>query len=95
MLLTLVIISTFESMNKNSLGYSATPGLKADTHLVGQRCSWLATIFYLGCFAMTPFSFYLVTKFEPVKIIGVYSAGWAAWLTGMAACKNFAGLATV
>ncbi|KAL2848519.1 major facilitator superfamily domain-containing protein [Aspergillus pseudoustus] len=91
----IVLAMTLAFLDKNALAYAAIFGLRTDTHLVGQQYSWLGSIFYFGYLAMQFPNLWLITKIP----IGVYSGSclmaWGACLCLLAACHNFAGLATV
>lgn len=91
----LVLVATFEFLDKNALAYAAILGLKDDTGLVNQEYSWLGSIFYFGYLSMLPPTLWLLTKVPTGKVIGVSTSGWGICLICMAACQNFAGLATV
>ncbi|KAF7556925.1 hypothetical protein G7Z17_g1080 [Cylindrodendrum hubeiense] len=91
----LVLVATFEFLDKNALAYAAILGLKVDTGLVNQQYSWLGSIFYFGYLSMLPPTLWILTKVPAGKIIGVSTTGWGISLICMAACQNFAGLATV
>ncbi|ODV84811.1 hypothetical protein CANARDRAFT_200033 [[Candida] arabinofermentans NRRL YB-2248] len=83
-------------LDKNCLSYAQLYGLSTDTGLVGQEYSWLATIFYMGyLFSEIPL-FFVIPKFKRLcKFISVLLIIWGGLLMCMAACSNFAGLATV
>lgn len=77
------------------MAYAAVYGMRKDTHLVGQQYSWLGSIFYFGyLFAEFPV-LWLLTKVPIGKYIAVCLFSWGGVLCCMAACHNFAGLATV
>src|SRR5258708_3289294 len=77
------------------MAYAAIYGMKTDTHLVGQQYSWLGSIFYFGYLAMEFPTLWLLTKVPIGKFVGVCLFAWGGTLCCMAACHDFAGLATV
>ncbi|KAJ5710012.1 Major facilitator superfamily domain general substrate transporter [Penicillium malachiteum] len=92
----LVVISmTLAFLDKNGLAYAAVYGLETDTHLVGQQYSWLGSIFYFGYLAMEFPNLWLITRFPIGNYMGGCLVAWGACLCCLAACKNFAGLATI
>ncbi|KAH7129087.1 putative allantoate permease [Dactylonectria macrodidyma] len=91
----LVIVATFEFLDKNALAYAAILGLKDDAKLVNQQYSWLGSIFYFGYLSMLPPTLWILTKVPAGKVIGISTTGWGISLICMAACQNFAGLAAV
>ncbi|WWC72306.1 uncharacterized protein I206_106268 [Kwoniella pini CBS 10737] len=94
--LTLVtLVATLEFLDKNGLAYAAVFGLKTDTNLVGQEYSWLGSIFYFGYLAALVPCLYLVNVVHTGRFIGALTTLWGITIMCMAACHNFAGLATV
>ncbi|RDW85980.1 hypothetical protein BP5796_04305 [Coleophoma crateriformis] len=91
----IVLISTLAFLDKNGMAYAAVYGMKTDTHLVGQQYSWLGSIFYFGYLTMEFPTAWILTKVPLGKFLGVFVFIWGGVLCCMAACHNFAGLATV
>ncbi|KAJ0342841.1 hypothetical protein COL922a_000665 [Colletotrichum nupharicola] len=91
----LVISMTLAFLDKNALGFAAIFGLRTDANLKGQEYSWLGSIFYFGYLAMELPSLWLITKVPIGKYISACLILWGAAICLMAACHNFAGLATI
>ncbi|OLN85237.1 putative transporter C417.10-like protein 5 [Colletotrichum chlorophyti] len=79
----------------NALGFAAIFGLRQDTNLKGQQYSWLGSIFYFGYLAMEFPALWIIPKVPIGKYIGACLILWGAAICLMAACHNFAGLATI
>ncbi|CAG9949316.1 unnamed protein product [Clonostachys rosea f. rosea IK726] len=79
----------------NALGYAAIFGIKKDANLQGQEYSWLSAIVYFGFLLMQFPNAWLLTKVRPGKYLAALIIFWGVLLLCMAACHNFAGLATV
>lgn len=94
-LVGIVTITTLQFLDKNCLSYAAILGLKTDAHLVGQQYSWLGSIFYFGYLVGMPIASYLVVKLPVGMLLGTAAVCWGSMLMLMAACHNFAALATV
>jgi MFS family permease len=77
------------------MAYAAVWGMRKDTHLVNQEYSWLGSIFYFGYLGALVPCLYLVNKIHIGRFIGVIATLWGIVIMCMAACQNFAGLATV
>ncbi|KAI4804974.1 MFS general substrate transporter [Aureobasidium sp. EXF-8845] len=77
------------------MAYAAVWGMRTETHLQGQQYSWLGSIFYLGYLAMELPTVWLLTKVPLGSYIGGTLFAWGGVVCCMAACSNFAGLATV
>jgi MFS family permease len=77
------------------MAYAAVYGMRTETHLQGQQYSWLGSIFYLGYLAMEMPTVWLLTKVPLGNYIGGTLFAWGGVVCCMAACSNFAGLATV
>jgi MFS family permease len=77
------------------MAYAAVWGMRTETHLHGQQYSWLGSIFYLGYLAMEMPTVWLLTKVPLGSYIGGTLFAWGGVVCCMAACRNFAGLATV
>ncbi|KAL0941808.1 major facilitator superfamily transporter [Colletotrichum truncatum] len=90
-----VLSMTLAFLDKNALGFAAVYGLRQDTNLKGQEYSWLGSIFYFGYLAMELPSLWLITRVPIGKYIGACLVLWGAAICLMAACHNFAGLATI
>ncbi|CAN8104760.1 unnamed protein product [Discula destructiva] len=81
-------------LDKNSLNFAATFGLKTGTHLVGQDYSWLGSIFYLGyLIAQFPAS-YALQRLPIGRVVSFVTIVWGAIVMTTPACKSFAGIAT-
>ncbi|OCF71005.1 hypothetical protein I204_08241 [Kwoniella mangroviensis CBS 8886] len=94
--LTMVtLVATLEFFDKNGLAYAAVFGLRTDTKLVGQQYSWLGSIFYFGYLGALLPCLYLVNVVHTGRFIGALTTLWGITIMCMAACHNFAGLATV
>ncbi|GAA6002871.1 uncharacterized protein JCM10292_001348 [Rhodotorula paludigena] len=91
----LVVVATLEFLDKNALAYAAVFGLRADTNLVGQEYSWVASIFYFGYLAAVPACMFITTKVGPARLVGTSTTLWGIVLLCMAACHNYGGLLTV
>ncbi|KAL3302968.1 major facilitator superfamily transporter [Colletotrichum asianum] len=91
----LVISMTLAFLDKNALGFAAIFGLRTDANLKGQEYSWLGSIFYFGYLAMELPSMWLITKVPIGKYISACLILWGSAICLMAACHNFAGLATI
>ncbi|EXJ84622.1 hypothetical protein A1O3_05292 [Capronia epimyces CBS 606.96] len=95
-ILTFVTLIAFLMfLDKNCLAYANILGMKVDTHLQGQEYSWLGSIFYFGYLTGMPVSAFLITKVPVGRLLGVAASLWGVVMMCMAACNNFAGLATV
>ncbi|TDZ33967.1 putative transporter [Colletotrichum spinosum] len=79
----------------NALGFAAIFGLRQDTNLKGQEYSWLGSIFYFGYLAMELPSLWIMNRVPIGKYIGTCLTCWGVAICLMAACHNFAGLATI
>lgn len=90
-----VLIAFLMFLDKNCLSFAAILGMKTDANLKGQEYSWLGSIFYFGYLLGMPISAFLITKVPVGRLVGTASALWGVTLMCMAACHNFAGLATV
>lgn len=77
------------------MAYAAVYGMRKETNLHGQEYSWLGSIFYLGYLAMEMPTVWLLTKVPLGSYIGGTLFAWGGVVGCMAACSNFAGLATV
>ncbi|KAL3469400.1 major facilitator superfamily domain-containing protein [Aspergillus californicus] len=91
----IVLAMTLAFLDKNGLAYAAVYGLETDTHLVGQQYSWLGSIFYFGYLAMEFPNLWIITKVPIGKYMGGCLIAWGVCLCLMAACSNFAGVATI
>ncbi|KAH7006910.1 major facilitator superfamily domain-containing protein [Ilyonectria destructans] len=91
----LFLVATLGAIDKVALGTSALYGLREDNALVGQQYSWLGSILSLGAlFGMFPSS-WLIHRFPSAKYLSACSVGWSACSLFLAACHNFAGLASL
>lgn len=79
---------------QNAMSFAAVYGMTQETGLVHQDYSWLGSIFYFGYLAMEIPAMWLLTKVPIGKFIGVLLVLWGITIIGMAACKDFATLAT-
>lgn len=77
------------------MAYAAVYGMRKDADLQGQQYSWLGSIFYFGYLTMEFPTIWLLTKVPLGSYIGAMLFAWGGCLCCMAACHNFAGLATV
>lgn len=77
------------------MAYAAVWGMRKETHLVGQEYSWLGSIFYFGYLGALVPCLYLVNKVHIGRFVGAVTFLWGVVILCMAACHNFAGLATV
>ncbi|KAJ5116943.1 Major facilitator superfamily domain general substrate transporter [Penicillium angulare] len=95
-IMPLIVLSmTLAFLDKNGLAYAAIYGLETDTHLQGQQYSWLGSIFYFGYLGMEFPNLWLITRFPIGRYMGGCLVAWGGCLCLLAACKNFAGLATI
>ncbi|KAF2721088.1 MFS general substrate transporter [Polychaeton citri CBS 116435] len=91
----IVLTSTLAFLDKNGMAYAEVWGMSEDANLKGQEYSWLGSIFYFGYLAMEFPLVWLLTKVRIGKFIGSILTAWGICLCCMAACSNFAGLATI
>lgn len=77
------------------MAYAAVFGMRQDTGLVGQEYSWLGSIFYFGYLGALIPCLWLVNVVHTGMFVGVATTCWGIVILSMAACNNFAGLATV
>lgn len=83
-------------LDKNSLSYAAIYDLRKDLHLEGQQYSWFATIFYISYLLMQIPVFFLLPKIKNLTgFMSLLLTCWGILVMLLAACKNFAGFATV
>lgn len=83
-------------LDKNSLSYAAIYDLRTDLNLHGQQYSWLATIFYMSYLFMQFPVFFLLPKIKNLPgFMSLLLVGWGGLVMLLAACKNFAGFATL
>lgn len=80
---------------QNGLAYAAIYGMKTDTNLRDQEYSWLGSIFYFGYLFMEIPNMWLISRFPLGRYMGACLFAWGACLACLAACHNFAGLATI
>ncbi|KAG7729687.1 hypothetical protein KL933_000767 [Ogataea haglerorum] len=89
------LIVFLEFLDKNSLGFAAVLGLKADTHLAGNDYSNLSSIFYYGYLLGEFISFFLIPKVRIGKFVSISLLVWGALLMCLAACQSFGSLCVV
>ncbi|KAI9742135.1 MAG: hypothetical protein M1834_000525 [Cirrosporium novae-zelandiae] len=91
----LIVAMTLAFLDKNGMAYAAVWGMKTDAHLKGQEYSWLGSIFYFGYLGMEFPTLWLLSRVPIGKWVGGSLTCWGIALCCMAACSNFAGLATI
>ncbi|KAK4118266.1 allantoate permease [Parathielavia appendiculata] len=88
----LLVIYCLQSLDKNTLSYSAVFGLIADTGLKGDQYSWLGSVVYVAQLVFQPLVAYILVKFPVGKFLAFMVFAWGAILCGMTAAHNFTGL---
>ncbi|KAH8812795.1 putative MFS transporter [Xylogone sp. PMI_703] len=90
----LVWVYFLQVLDKSVLGYSAVFGLQKDTGLVGSQYSLVGSMAPIAQLAWLPFSTFLIVKVPNRTLMASLVFGWGIALASMAACHDFAGLAT-
>lgn len=57
-------------VDKVAIGYAVLFNFRTDLHLVGDQYSWASSMFYFGYLAAQYPANYLLTKYQPAKLLG-------------------------
>ncbi|UPK92305.1 hypothetical protein LCI18_003240 [Fusarium solani-melongenae] len=82
----------FQTLDKQSLGFSAIMGLEEDLNLSGSQYSWASSIYYFGYLAFSYPASYLIVKLPLGKLIASACTMWGAVLIASAGSFNASGL---
>ncbi|KKA23748.1 hypothetical protein T310_2200 [Rasamsonia emersonii CBS 393.64] len=88
----LVWVYFLQILDKSVLGYGATFGLQADTHLTGNQYSLLGSIAPIAQLVWQPFSSWLIVRVPHRRLMPALCLGWGVAQAAMAACRSFASL---
>ncbi|KAH7021166.1 major facilitator superfamily domain-containing protein [Microdochium trichocladiopsis] len=81
-------------LDKNSINFAATFGLKEGTNIDGGQYSWLGSIFYFGYLIAQFPAGYLLQRLPTGKFTSLTTIAWGIILMTTPACHNFGGIAT-
>ncbi|KAK7513158.1 major facilitator superfamily domain-containing protein [Phyllosticta citriasiana] len=78
-----------QQTDKTAVSTQALFGLREDTHLVGQQCSWLTTIFYLAYVCGEFPSNILPHRWALGRTLSIYMLCWGICVICIAAAQNW------
>ncbi|KAH8830706.1 MFS general substrate transporter [Flagelloscypha sp. PMI_526] len=94
-LVVMVVTYFAQTLDKGTINFASIMGIIKDTGLHGQQYSWLTTCLYIVILCWEFPTNRLIQRFPIGKYLAFNIMAWGAVLASTAACKNFAGLATV